>query len=101
MYGHFKQNGIKKEQIVKSFFILASIYQRKEQIKLDTTAPLLGFKNIGIKIYKGTIVKLHDACLSSHEIYKHLKQKKDAPSLSTIKRYIKSLKEWRLENGTA
>ena len=101
MYGHFDKNGIKKDEIIKSFFILASIYYRKEQIRLETTAPLLGFKNKGIQVYKGIIVKLHDAKLSSHEIYKHLKLKKDAPSLSTIKRYIKTLKEWRLENGTA
>lgn len=101
MYGHFDKNGIYKDEIIKSFFILESIYHRKEQIRLETTAPLLGFKNIGIQIYKGTIVKLHDTDLSSHDIHKHLKLKKDAPSLSTIKRYIQSLREWRLENGTA
>lgn len=99
MYGHFKTNGIAKDEIVKSFFILQSIYERKEKIRLETTAPLLDFKNKGIKLYRGNIVKLHDAGLSTHEIHKHLKLKKDAPSLSTIKRYIKSLQEWRINNG--
>jgi hypothetical protein len=101
MYGHFKKHGIKKDEIIKSFFILQHIYYRKEQIKLKTTAPLLGFKNKGIKIYKGDIVKFFDAGLSSHEINKRLSVKKDAPSLSTIKRYINTLKAWRLENGAA
>jgi len=101
MYGHLNKNGILKDEIVKSFFILESIYQRKEHIRLETTAPLLGFKNKGIQFYKGTIVKLFDEKLSAHKIHNNLKLKKEAPSLSTIKRYIRSLKNWRLENGTA
>jgi len=99
IYGHFKKNGIQKNEIIKSFFILESIYTRKEKIKLETTAPLLGFKNKGIKLYKGNIVKLYDLGLSTHDIYKQLKSKKDVPSLSTIKRYIVALKEWRFEDG--
>ncbi|QOP45692.1 hypothetical protein [Sulfurimonas paralvinellae] len=100
MYGHFNKNGFAKDEIVKSFFILNDIKIRKEKIRLETTAPLLGFKNKGIEQYKGNIVKLHDEGKSTHEIHKNLKlNKKDAPSLSTIKRYIKSLQEWRSNNG--
>ena len=99
MYGHFKKNGIKKDEVLKSFFILGRIYDRKEKIRLETTAPLLGFKNKGIQLYKGKIVKLYDLKFSTHEIYKHLTLKKDAPSLSTIKRYIVALKKWRSNNG--
>jgi len=99
MHGHFVKNGIDRDEIVKSFFILQKIYERKERIKEATTAPLLDFKNKGIQLYKGKIVKLYDLKFSTHEIYKHLTLKKDAPSLSTIKRYIVALKKWRSNNG--
>jgi len=49
MHRHFKKNGIDKEEITKAFFILQSIYERKEKIKLETTAPP---KVLIIEIYK-------------------------------------------------
>ena len=99
MHGHFKKNGIEKDEITKAFFILQSIYERKEKIKLETTAPPLKSTQKGMKLYRGRIVKLHDAGQSTHAIYKDLKFKKDAPSLTTIKNYIRLLKEWRMNNG--
>ncbi len=99
LHGHYKRFGIDGDQIEKSFFILQQMYERKEQIKLQTTAPLLGFKHRGIKLYRGLIVKLHKEGLSTHEIHKKIYRKKDAPSHSTIKRYLKALKERNLNNG--
>jgi hypothetical protein len=99
MHGHFRRNGIDRDAIVKSVFILQDIYERKEKIKEATTAPLLDFKSKGIKLYKGNIVKLYDDGFSTREIHKKMKHKKDAPSLSTIKRYISKLKDWRANNG--
>ncbi|MBA1432447.1 MAG: hypothetical protein FAF04_02360 [Epsilonproteobacteria bacterium] len=99
LHGHYKKFGIDRDQIEKSFFILQQIYDRKEQIKLQTTAPLLGFKHKGIELYRGLIVKLHKQGLSTHEIHKKIGRKKDAPSQSTIKRYIKALKEWSANHG--
>lgn len=99
MYGHFKKNGIEKNEITKAFFILQSIYERKEKIKLETTAPLFGFKHKGIELYRGTIVKLHKKGKSTHKIYDTLKRKKDAPSHSTIKRYIKALTQRSEHHG--
>ncbi len=99
LHGHYKKFGIDKDQIEKSFFIFQEIYKRKEQITLQTTAPLLGFKHKGIELYRGLIVKLHKQGLSTHEIHKKIYRKKDAPSHSTIKRYIKTLKVWEQNHG--
>lgn len=40
LHGHYKKFGIDGDQIEKSFFILQQIYERKEQIKLQTTGDI-------------------------------------------------------------
>lgn len=97
--GHFKKHGISEDEIAKSFFILRDIIKKKEEQKLRTSIPELNFKNKGIEKYKIQIVKLLDKNLSSYKIYEELKLKKDCPSLSTIKRYVKALMDWRKNNG--
>lgn len=99
MHGHFKKNGISNNEIAKSFFILREIIKRKEEQKLKTSIFDLDFKHKGIKKYKIEIVKLFDKGFSSYKIYEELKLKKDCPSLSSIKRYIKTYKKWRQNNG--
>ncbi|WP_457746286.1 hypothetical protein [Sulfurimonas sp.] len=99
MLGHLKKEQLSKDAIIKAFFILQDIKERKEQIRIQTTAPLLNFKNKGIALYRGTIVKLHKQGLSTYKIFDTLKRKKDAPSHSTIKRYLKTLKEKGYING--
>lgn len=97
--GHLQKHGTNSDEIAKSFFILRDILHRKEQQRIKLTLPLLGFKNIGLKKHRVEIVKLFDKGLSVANIHKSIKLKKDAPSLSTVKRYIKALRDWRLENG--
>jgi len=99
MYGHLIKNGLSQDQIAKSFFILRDIWMRKERQRIRLSVPLLGFKNKGIEKYRIEIAKLQDEGLSANQIAKVLQKKKDAPSVSTSKRYIKALKEWRLNHG--
>jgi len=99
MHGHLKKSGLNQDEIAKSFFVLNDIWKRKEEQKIKLSVPLLGFKNKGIEKYRIEIVKLKTEGLSADKIAKTLKNKKDAPSVSTIKRYIKALKEWRLNHG--
>ena len=99
MNGHFKKHGTTKDEIIRSFFILQDIRNRKESLQQKFLAPDLGFKQKGISLYKSEIVKLYNQGLSAGKIYDALKYKKEKPSLSTIKRYLKSYREWRRENG--
>lgn len=99
MNGHFRKHGIDNEQIAKSFFILSDIQMKKETQRIKLSVPLLGFKHKGIEKYRVEIVKLQDKGMSVEKIAKHLKGKKDAPSLSTVKRYLKALSDWRKNNG--
>jgi len=99
MNGHFRKNGIDNKEIARSFFILLDILRRKKKQYIDLSVPLLDFKHKGIEKYRVDIVKLQDEGLSPEKIAKHLKSKKDAPSLSTIKRYLNSLADWRKQNG--
>jgi len=97
--GHLRKFGIDNEEIAKSFFILKDILDRKEAQRIILSIPLLMFTHKGIKKYRVEIVNMFDAGFSINKIYQVLKLKKDAPSLSTIKRYISALKDWRSENG--
>jgi len=99
MNGHFRKFGVDNDEIAKSFFILKHILDRKEQQRIDLSIPILKFTQKGVKKYRVEIVKMFDDGLSINKIYKELKLKKDAPSLSTIKRYISALKDWRQNNG--
>lgn len=99
MHGHYKKNGISHEEIAKSFFVLRNIVHRKEDQKLKTSVPQLNFKNKGIEKYKIEIVKFLDKGISTTKIFEAIKLKKNAPSLSTIKRYIKAFNDWRNNNG--
>ena len=60
--------------------------------------PLLGFKSKGIEKYRVEIVKLDKEGLSPQKIVNHIKGRKYEVSLSTIKRYLNALKNWRSEN---
>lgn len=96
--GHLQKHGNHRLSIAKMFFILDEIYDRKEKQRIKDSAPLLGFKHKGIGEYRGEIVRLHEEGSSAEKIAEKLKAEKDAPSLSTIKRYIKAVSDWR-ENG--
>lgn len=99
LHGHLKRHGVSHEEIAKSFFILREILERKEKQRIRQNVPQLGFKNKGIEKYKIEIVKLYEQGLSAEKIHHTLKLKKEAPSLSTIKRYIKAFKEWKGTNN--
>ena len=94
--GHFK-NKITYTEIARSFFILDEIYKRNETKRIKEEAPEFEFKNKGILKYRSHIVKLIKKGSSSQKIHKLLKEYKDCPSLSTIKRYKKTYLEWRMD----
>jgi hypothetical protein len=95
---HLKKNGTNRHELARMFFILEDIYTRKEEQRIKDSAPLLGFKHKGIERYRGEIIRMHEDGTSAEKVAKHLCRKKDAPSLSTIKRYLKAVRDWR-ENG--
>lgn len=98
MHGHFKKHGISHKEIARSFFILNNIKIRKEQQRIKQCVPVLGFKHKGIELYRVEFVKKYNKGISCEQIYKDIRLKKDAPSLATVKRYIKAYKEWRSKN---
>lgn len=98
---HLKKNGTNRLELARMFFILEDIYIRKEEQRIKESAPLLGFKHNGIQRYRGEIIRLHEEGTSAEKIAKHFYRKKDAPSLSTIKRYIKAVKSWKENDGLA
>lgn len=97
--GHYLKHGVSQFEIARSFFVLKHIYTRKQIQKLEQSAPELGFKHRGIIAYKGEIVRLLSEGYGSQKICKALQHKKDAPSLATIKRYVKAYSEWRKNHG--
>jgi hypothetical protein len=99
MNGHFRKNGIDNDEIARSFFILGDIQTKKETQRIKFSVPLLDFKHKGIINYRVKIVTWRDKGFSAEYIAKRLKAKEDAPSLSTIKRYLKAVSDWRKNNG--
>jgi len=99
--GHCRKNGANRYELARMFFILEDINNRKEKQRIKDSAPLLGFKHKGIDKYRGEIVRLQEDGLSAEKTAKYLCRKKDAPSLSTIKRYLKALSNWRKNNSIA
>lgn len=99
--GHLKKNGVNRHELARAFFILENINNRKVEQRIKDSAPLLEFKHKGIVKYRGEIVRLYQNEVSAERIAKKLNVKKDAPSLSTIKRYLKALNAWREDNGIA
>ena len=99
--GHIRKNGVNRHELAKMFFILENINNRKEEQRVKDRAPLLEFKHKGIVKYRGDIVRLYQNEVSAERIAKKYNGKKDAPSLSTIKRYLKALNTWREDNGIA
>lgn len=97
--GHYKKHGVTKFEIARSFFVLRDIFTRKQIQKLEQSAPNLGFKHRGLIAYKKEIVHMVSEGFGSQKIYYTLQHKKDAPSLATIKRYVKAYIEWRSLNG--
>ena len=97
--GHLQKHGNNRLSIAKMFFILDEIYDRKEKQRIENSAPLLDFKHKGIDRHRGEIVRLHEEGLSAEKIANELCRKKDAPSISTIKRYLKAVSDWREING--
>jgi hypothetical protein len=96
MEGHYKQHGADHFEVARSFFILKDIWMRKAAEKLEKEIPTLGFKHMGLLKYRCEIVQMMTEGLGSQKIHEALKYKNGAPSLATIKRYMKAYKEWRV-----